>query len=122
MKKIPIIFFFTLALSWVGCSNEKYDPFQLQVIGKDTLYVSAHKEYYFFPCSGGVRSSVKGYPITNNKEICDTVQSIDGFDDIYNEGTEYKILVNILSPKYDVLDWCQSKFQLIKVLKETKVD
>lgn len=117
MKKIPIIFFFTLALSWIGCSNEELGDYE--VIGRDTFLVHSYREDYHFVEADYM---VKGYVVTDTKKRTYTIPYIDGFDSIYKEGNEYVILVEESAPRVVYLDLFRHEYKLIKVIKETKVD
>ena len=120
MKKIlySTIFFLTTILS-MGCSEEDTAD-SYEYTGMDTILVHAEKKYYFYPGTS-IRSKNKGFVITSTDGRTDTIQTIEGFDDIYKEGTEYLIIVNVFKPSFTMPDLYGYKYKFILLLEQRKV-
>jgi hypothetical protein len=114
MRRVLYIIFFVFSLIFTGCSDEEYTCY-----GMEVLLVHAHKDFYFYPGTS-IKSSKKGYVVTGDNGVDFPLQTIEGFDELYKEGTEYRILVAIFSPKELVLDGTD-RYKLIMILEENKV-
>lgn len=123
MRRTQLAATAALAMVFAGCSEDDAYDGSYYYDRTDTVIVHARKEYYFHPGTS-IRSSEKGYAIT---DICDgearndTVAVIEGFDNIYQEGTEYTILADLSSPRALMPDLFGYEYKFVKVLEERKV-
>ena len=111
------ILFFTIAvfsLLLTSCSNDTSD---YRYAGLEELVVNAHKEYYSYPGTS-IKSSKKEYVITRKNGYQYHAGTIEGFDDIYKEGTEYRILVAVFDPNKLMPDFVDNHFKFIMILEE----
>lgn len=120
MKKLlyAAILFLTTILS-IGCSEEDTTD-TYKYTGMDTILVHAEKEYYFYPGTS-IRSKNKGFVITSMDGRNDTIQTIEGFDDIYKEGTEYLIIVKVFKPSFTMPDLYGYRYKFVLLLEQRSV-
>jgi hypothetical protein len=82
----------------------------------EEIIVHAQKEYYFYPGTS-IKSSRKAYVITDKEGRNSAVESIEGFDELYQEGKEYHILVALCSRKEIWLDDFGYRYKFIMLLE-----
>lgn len=110
------ILFFTIAvfsLFLTSCSDDADYRYERM----EEIIVHAQKEYYFYPGTS-IKSSKKGYVITRKNGYQYHAGTIEGFDDIYKEGTEYRILVAVFDPNKLMPDFVDNHFKFIMILEE----
>lgn len=118
-KKILFFVIVLIAIAISSCSNtEEYDE-HWQYVRTDTILVHDKKEYHFYPGTS-IISKDKWYVITAQNGVKDTIEYIEGFENIYKEGFSYLIIAQVSMPTAYMPDLYGYRYKLIKVLEEKK--
>ena len=118
-KKFLFFVIVLIAIAISSCSNtEEYDE-HWQYVRTDTILVHDKKEYHFYPGTS-IISKDKWYVITDRNGVKDTIEYIEGFENIYKEGFSYLIIAQVSMPTAYMPDLYGYRYKLIKVLEEKK--
>lgn len=120
MKKYIYILTTITLLFLFGCTTDENMGDTYKYIRKDTVTVLSHKEFYFYPGTS-IKSTHKGYVIVNKNKEKYIVPNIIGFDDIYEKGYEYLIVVNISRPNKLMPDLYGDRYEFISLLKKKAI-
>lgn len=121
MRRIQHIIFALLISLLFGCSEDNDNNGELvwRYAGTDTILVQDKKEYTVYPGTS-IPTKEKWYVITDRQGRTFDIQFIEGFDDIYKEGTSYLIVVQLSLPTVQWLDQFGYKYKFVKILEEKK--
>ena len=118
-KKILLFVIVSIAIAISSCSNTEEDDEHWQYVRTDTILVHDKKEYHFYPGTS-IISKDKWYVITDRNGVKDTIEYIEGFENIYKEGFSYLIIAQVSMPTAYMPDLYGYRYKLIKVLEEKK--
>ena len=118
-KKILFFVIVSIAIAISSCSNTEEDDEHWQYVRTDTILVHDKKEYHFYPGTS-IISKDKWYVITDRNGVKDTIEYIEGFENIYKEGFSYLIIAQVSMPTAYMPDLYGYRYKLIKVLEEKK--
>ncbi len=120
-KKILFFIIVSVAIAMSSCSNAEEDDDNWHYLRTDTILVHDKKEYHFYPGTS-IISKDKWYVITDRNGVKDTIEYIEGFENIYKEGISYLIIVQVSAPTAYMPDLYGYSYKLIKVLEEKKYE
>ena len=118
MKKLLYLATILLSLSFVECTSDNDDNVY-KYVKDDTLLVLSYKDYFFHPVAPAP-SEKKGYVIVNRKGERNVVSDIEGFKDIYEEGYEYVIVVQVFRPQQLMPDLFGDCYKFVSLLERRK--
>ena len=102
---------------FVGCTKEEDVDGDYKYEKTDTISVLSHKEDYFYPGTS-IKSKNKGYVIVDKDMRKSVVSHIEGFDNIYEEGHEYLIIVKIYIPRYEMPDLYEHRYKFVSLISK----
>jgi len=118
-KKILLFVIVSIAIAISSCSNAEGEDDHWHYVRTDTILVHDKKEYHFYPGTS-IISKDKWYVITDRNGVKDTIEYIEGFENIYKEGFSYLIIAQVSMPTAYMPDLYGYRYKLIKVLEEKK--
>ena len=118
-KKKLFFVIVSIAIAISSCSNAEEDDENWHYVRTDTILVHDKKEYHFYPGTS-IISKDKWYVITDRNGVKDTIEYIEGFENIYKEGFSYLIIAQVSMPTAYMPDLYGYRYKLIKVLEEKK--
>ena len=120
-KKKLFFVIVSIAIAISSCSNAEEDDDNWHYVRTDTILVHDKKEYHFYPGTS-IISKDKWYVITDRNGVKDTIEYIEGFENIYKEGNSYLIIVQVSAPSAYMPDLCGYSYKLIKILEEKEYE
>ena len=120
-KKKLFFVIVSIAIAMSSCSNAEEEDDNWHYVRTDTILVHDKKEYHFYPGTS-IISKDKWYVITDRNGIKDTIEYIEGFENIYKEGTSYLILAQVSAPTAYMPDLYGYRYKLIKILEEKEYE
>ncbi len=119
MKKIQYTILAILIPLWFSCSKDNEEGDHWHYVRTDTILVHDKKEYHVYPGTS-IMSKDKWYVITDRNGVKDTIEYIEGFENIYKEGISYLIIAQVSAPTAYMPDLYGYRYKLIKILEEKK--
>lgn len=120
-KKKLFFVIVSIAIAISSCSNAEEEDENWHYVRTDTILVHDKKEYHFYPGTS-IISKDKWYVITGRNGVKDTIEYIEGFENIYKEGNSYLIIVQVSAPTAYMSDLYGYRYKLIKILEEKEYE